>query len=241
MKSTKPLGVVLYEGASQLDRKPIVVVATFASANGKTGNMIQTWILLQNLDPVNAVKTGEDSTVCGDCRFAAGRGCYVNVGQAPLAVWAGFHRGIYPVYDPIRHAELFAGRRIRLGSYGDPAAVPVEFFHRVLARCSGHTGYTHQWKKHPEYRGILQASCDSPQDFAAATSSGWKCFTVLAGYQTPLVVGTTTRTDFGVVCLAETHLKTCEKCKLCSGSRAHVVIAAHGAKIGKAKLSLAMA
>jgi len=241
--STKPLGVILYEGPSQLDGKPIVVVATFSSKNEKTGNMIQTWILQQDLDPVNSVKNGLDGTVCGTCRFAGGRGCYVNVGQAPLAVWSGYHRGIYPVYDPAAHAGLFTGRRIRIGSYGDPAAVPVERFHRILARCSGHTGYTHQWRTHPEYRGTLQASCDNAQDYDDATAQGWKCFTVIESYGMDLVQGETVMTDLGVVCLSESHGKTCAECKLCTGSRANIVIAAHGStgKIGKARISLAMA
>ena len=241
--NSKPLGVILYQGPSQLDGSPIVVIATFASRNEKTGNMIQTWILQQKIDPVNSVKNGLDKSVCGDCRFSSGRGCYVNVGQAPLAVWSGYHRGIYPAYNPATHAELFSGRRIRVGSYGDPAAVPVEFFHRILARCTGHTGYTHQWRIHPEYQGMLQASCDNAEDYDVATKGGWKCFTVIPSYGMNLTPGETVQTDLGIVCLSETHGKTCAECKLCTGNRVNIVIAAHGStgKIGKARLSLAMA
>ena len=245
-KPTKPpVGVILYEGPSQLDGLPIVVIATFSSKNEKTGNMVQTWILQQTTDPVNSVKHGLDGTVCGDCRFSGGKGCYVNVGHAPLAVWSGYHRGIYPTYDPLIHSVLFNGRRIRIGSYGDPAAVPVEFFHRILARSAGHTGYTHQWRKHPEYRGMLQASCDNAEDYYDATRDGWKCFTVIPSYDRyakDLTPGETVMTDLGIVCLSESHGKTCEECKLCTGSRVNIVIAAHGStgKIGKARLSLAM-
>jgi hypothetical protein len=42
-------GVVLYEGPSELDGKPIVVVATFNSVNDKTGNMVQTWIIRSDM------------------------------------------------------------------------------------------------------------------------------------------------------------------------------------------------
>lgn len=243
-KPSKPLGVILYQGPSQLDGTPIIVIATFSSRNEKTGDMIQTWILQQKIDPVNSVKNGLDISVCGDCRFSSGRGCYVNVGQAPLAVWSGYHRGIYPVYDPITHSGLCTGRRIRIGSYGDPSAVPVEYFHRILARCAGHTGYTHQWRTHPEYRGILQASCDNATDYQDATRQGWKCFTVIPSYAPQnLTPGETVRTDLGIVCLSESHGKTCSECKLCSGNKVNIVIAAHGStgKIGKARISLAMA
>ena len=244
--SSKPLGVILYQGPSQIDGSPIVVIATFWSRNEKTGNMIQTWILQQGIDPVNSVKNGRDKSVCGDCRFAGGNGCYVNVGQAPLSVWSGFHRGIYPVYRPAIHSEMFRGRRIRIGSYGDPAAVPVEHFHYILARSAGHTGYTHQWRDHPEYRGILQASCDNSEDYDDATRLGWKCFTVIPSYSPytrDLTPGETVQTDLGIVCLSETHGKTCSECKLCSGNKVNIVIAAHGStgKIGKARISLAMA
>ena len=245
-KPTRPLGVILYQGPSQLDGKPIVVIATFESRNEKTGNMVQTWILQQTIDPVNSVKNGLDGTVCGDCRFSSGRGCYVNVGQAPLAVWSGYHRGIYPVYNPLIHSVLFNGRRIRIGSYGDPAVVPVEYFHRILARSAGHTGYTHQWRTHPEYKGMLQASCDNAEDYDEATRSGWKCFTVIPSYDRytkDLTPGETVMTDLGIVCLSESHGKTCAECKLCTGNRVNIVIAAHGtvAKIGKARISLATA
>ena len=133
-----------------------------------------------------------------------------------------------------------------MGSYGDPAAVPVEFFHRILARCTGHTGYTHQWRDHPEYQGMLQASCDNATDYDEATKDGWRCFTVIPSYSPytrDLAPGETVQTDLGIVCLSETHGKTCAECKLCTGNRTNIVIAAHGStgKIGKARLSLAMA
>ena len=65
-----PKGVVLYRGPSKLDGEPIVCIATGLKApskNPKTGTMVQTWILREDVAPHKAQKTGEDSSVCGDC------------------------------------------------------------------------------------------------------------------------------------------------------------------------------
>lgn len=62
---------VIYRGPSQLDRAPIVVVASgfgIASRNAKTGNMIQTFILVDGVRPSVARQTGADVSICGDCR-----------------------------------------------------------------------------------------------------------------------------------------------------------------------------
>ena len=139
---TKPRGLVLYEGPSRLDGGPIVAVATGLrrpSANGKTGNMVQTWILRADVNPLAAVHSGADASVCGDCPLRGvleplpkgkhgtvnrRRACYVAVHQAPLAVFRAYEHGAYEPFDPREHLQLFKGRRLRLGSYGDPVAAP---------------------------------------------------------------------------------------------------------------------
>ena len=81
--------MILYEGPSILDGKPIVVIMTGAKApshNAKTGAMAQTYILRQDIPPLEAVKSKEDVSICGDCPHK-GTSCYVNVGQGPSAVW----------------------------------------------------------------------------------------------------------------------------------------------------------
>src|SRR5262245_27962174 len=86
----RPQGVVLYRGASLLNGSAVVVVAVGLarkSKNVKTGNMVQTYILADNEeDPVQAVKSGADPAICGDCPHR-GRSCYVNVAQAPLSIY----------------------------------------------------------------------------------------------------------------------------------------------------------
>jgi hypothetical protein len=100
-----PSGVVLYEGPSMLDGAPIVAVLTGldrASKNEKTGDLLQLWILRQDVAPNDAAKDGNDASVCGACphrRQEDGtRTCYVMVYQGPRAVWAAYKRGRYPTY-----------------------------------------------------------------------------------------------------------------------------------------------
>ena len=63
-------GVVLYDGPSRIDGAPIIAIAcriTEASENGKTGAMVQTFIMRRDIPPHTALKTGDDASVCGDC------------------------------------------------------------------------------------------------------------------------------------------------------------------------------
>ena len=53
-KQAKAKGFILYEGASMLDGAPIVVIATMKTSNRKTGDMVQTWILRSDVNPVEA-------------------------------------------------------------------------------------------------------------------------------------------------------------------------------------------
>src|SRR4249920_2581675 len=108
-----------------LDGAPIVAIALTASTNRKTGNMVQTYILRDDIAPLAALKTGDDASICGNCKHRPilGGACYVFVGQGPTVVYKTLARGGYPQAADI--AALGAGRMVRLGTYGDPAAVPV--------------------------------------------------------------------------------------------------------------------
>jgi hypothetical protein len=81
----KQKGFILYEGASELDNAPIVVIATMSTNNRKTGKMVQVWILRSDIDPIEAFKSKADYSICGNCpqRWSLGGACYVNIGQAP--------------------------------------------------------------------------------------------------------------------------------------------------------------
>lgn len=232
-----PNGVILYRGPSALDGAPIVVIATGiakASANAKTGAMIQTYILRDDMNPIEAVKTGADASICGDCVHrgdgtGAGRSCYVTLIHGPSAVYRGLRNGAYDTATPDVAAALFAGRKVRLGTYGDPAAAPLALWQDVLHSADGWTGYTHQWKTLPAaWARLVMASADTALEMLLAQARGFRTFRV-ATTAGQAVKGRE------VVCPAseEAGKKTeCFACGACAGlsSRAKVsiVIAAHG-------------
>jgi hypothetical protein len=194
MIKNTPNGFILYEGPSAIDGAPIVVIATgFAnsSANAKTGDMIQTWILRADIAPHHAVKTGADASICGQCPHrpalrgsieASGQAfvpCYVKTFQAPLSVFNAYQRGIYPRATLSDIARLCAGRMVRFGSYGDPYAAPIDIWQAAASTAAGWTGYSHQWRiAGPQWARLVMASADSLQDMTEAHARGFRTFRV---------------------------------------------------------------
>jgi hypothetical protein len=235
-------GIILWQGASLLDGAPIVVIATglkAGSENAKTGNMLQTFILRADIEPTAAIKSGADSSICGACPHRGdgtgkGRTCYVNVGQGPLAVYRAFKRGVYPdcadatdsTYEQAM-VNVGAGRIVRLGTYGDPAAVPFWVWESLTSKCIGHTGYTHQWRSAPALRSLCMASADSETDAREAHAAGWRTFRVAMPCDSPRI-----ETEVRCPASAEAGKKlTCAQCLACSGAtgkRGSIVIQAHG-------------
>ena len=242
----RPSGVILYEGPSLLDGAPIVVIATGLwrpSENPKTGPMVQTWILRQDVNPFGAIHAGQDVSVCGDCPLRGilarmrgrctvnrGRACYVNVHQAPLAVWRQYRRGHHVRFDRRQHLPLFRGRMLRIGSYGDPCAAPYSVWAPLARVAAGHTGYTHQWQdsRFDGFRRILMASVESLEQASDARARGWRTFRSAVSGEQPA------RGEFSCPASAENgHRLTCDRCGACNGAngrpgRASVVIWAHG-------------
>lgn len=190
----KALGYVVYEGPSAIDGSPIAVILTgFASksTNAKTGGMIQSYIIRTDIAPTDAIKQGLGGAVCGTCplRSVADGGsgaCYVNVGHGPLAVFNAYHRRRYERAS-VRFASFAigdTGRPFRMGTYGDPGAVPDagRFWSNLVAFMhpgQGHTGYTHRWRDTgASLRGLCMASVDSPEEATQAHAMGWATFRV---------------------------------------------------------------
>ena len=125
-------GFLFYRGASPIDGAPLIAIATCQSDNRKTGNLIQTWILREDISPTEARRTGQDRSHCGDCPV---RGpCYVNWGHAPLTIWKTYHRGGYIDLrrKPSMMRRIVSGRIVRMGAAGDPAMIPLQHWARVL-------------------------------------------------------------------------------------------------------------
>lgn len=226
-------GLVIWEGESLIDGSSIVLLMTglIYSTNRKTGNQLQTWIMRSDIHPIEAVKTGDDESICGSCsRRGQGkntdtgiRTCYVAVHQSPTQVWRTYKNNDYARYNE-SYNPFLNRRSLRMGSYGDPAAVPIEVWKNLIDVTYGHTGFTSQWRD--EYakplKGLVQASCNSVEDMELAKSMGWKTYTSLpVGH--PKVKG-----------LLECRFKSsdgtikCEQCMLCDGTKSHIMIEDHG-------------
>lgn len=236
-----------------LDGAPIVALASVGSKNVKTGSLIQTWIMRADLHPSEASARKADSSVCGQCprRHSLGGDCYVQIFQAPRSVWQSWINAGSPGVNwrdrgPMR--RLQADARIfglRLGSYGDPAAVPWHVWQGLIDALSPRTtvGYTHQWREswldgaHASWcRSHLMASVDSVPEAEIARARGWRFFLALPELQASAL-------DFSAVaqCPATVTDKACHECGACDGAargsfKASIYLAEHGARSnGKAR------
>lgn len=213
-------GYVIYEGPNHYNEGEIAVIITFKSKNRKTGDMGQVWILPRNTLPTEALKSGEDYLVCRDCplRPLNGGGCYVNVGQAPNAVWRAYKAGKYPEWD-----GNVISTEVRIGAYGDVGAIPVSVWWQFVSRLwGGYTCYTAQWRERSDLAGHSMASVQTWDDTLTARAQGWKTFRVgepegetLAGE----ILCPATRPGSRV---------QCKTCLLCDGNKTNVMVEAHG-------------
>ncbi len=220
---------IIYQGPSLIDGKPIVAIVVANSDNSKTGNMVQTYIIRADIDPRDASKTGEDFSICGNCKFrgipttdpdrkiAEKRECYVNISQGPLIVYKALQRGVYQsVTGHAAIAAIGAGRMVRLGTYGDPAAVPAYVWESLISEAEGHTAYTHQSgvvtaQARPDF---MMISADSEPEARAAWLRGERTFRVIKS-TSDIVRGSE------VLCPASKEAgfkSTCIKCGLCGGN-----------------------
>jgi hypothetical protein len=230
------MGMIVWQGISVLDGvTPLVVLATGvdskrASANAKTGGMVQLFILRADVDPMTALRDGLDEAICGVCphrgKASGGSGaCYVQVYHGPLSTWRSWERGNAAPFS----LDAFKGRLVRFGAYGDPAAVPYELWEAIADVASGTTGYTHQWRTaDARFARLAMASADSAEEGRQARAMGYRNFLVRAP-GTPKPSG-------AVVCPASAEAGKrvqCADCLQCAGTsngrRADITIEAHGA------------
>lgn len=218
---------VIYQGPSLLDGAPIIAVVTSRSTNAKTGPMLQSWILREDIPPAEAVKSGADYSVCGACVHRGGS-CYVAIHRAPSSVWKTYQRGRYTfAASPEALTSLGFGHRVRVGSYGDPAAVPARIWEALLSRADGWTGYTHQWRSALALQPYTMASVDSEAEREEARALGWRTFRVRARGAA--------RLKGEAACPASEeagHKLTCAQCLACRGAgpRGDVTIEVHGTR-----------
>lgn len=252
------MSYVIYEGPSVIDGSRIVVLAVLQSANSKTGGMLQTHVMLRDEDPRSASQIGSDFSICGHCKFrgtasnesftrievrwnkkgrayvsvpaAKNRACYVNLGQGPLAAWKAYKRGNAAVST--EHAEIAAlgsNQAVRLGSYGDPAAVPADVWQALISQARTWTGYSHQAGVVDSLAELCMQSADTVEDAERHWAEGRRTFRVLGSVDE--------MQDNEILCPASREggqKTTCVACKLCNGtskgaSPRSVAVVAHGA------------
>lgn len=232
---------IIYRGPSLIDGKPIVVLAQRGSRNSKTGGMMQTFILRDDVDPITANRCGADVSICGNCPHrgqahdgdkgtAKGRTCYVTLAHGPLVKFKAYKRGIYDqIEGHAAIADFGAGQMVRIGTYGDGAAVPSYIWDSLCDRAEGWTAYTHQ-------NGCNGAATDPARYMTSAESHADAVEAWGRGERTFRVIPDVAALDRAkeVLCPASEEAGRrvqCITCKLCSGSSIKaksVAIVAHG-------------
>lgn len=239
-KKAKIQSSIIYMGPSLIDGAPIMVIAVISKRNRKTGAMLQTYIMRSDIDPRHASAQGLDVSICGACplrgdinpggKQAKNRPCYVVLGQGPTIVWKAFQRDYYPTvsgFDAI--AEIGAGQMVRIGTYGDGAAVPAHIWQALLSRANGHTAYSHQ-------SGLAQSAFDPAIYMVSADSEAQARAAWETGKRTFRVIDTVSDIVKGkeILCPASKEAgakTTCFSCGLCGGNGVKaksIAIPAHG-------------
>jgi hypothetical protein len=238
-------GAILFEGDSKIDGAPVMVVATgiikSGAFNTKIGNVIQLWILRQDVEPTDAMKSGDDVSICGDCKFRPqnngngrrNRACYVNIGM-PTKIFDAWLRERY--FDATNRRDLwpdfFRDRIVRVGAYGDPVAVAHPIWEEMLESARGWIGYTHAWRFAPaRFKNFVMASVDSPEEREEAKQSRWPWRTFRSRFEHEPIL------PDEIECPAQPRIykpkakarvmagltpkdsPTCEGCRLCNGIR----------------------
>ncbi len=248
MKQPKPKSSVIYQGPSLIDGSPIVCIAIIGSGNTKTGSMIQTHIIRSDMSPMDASKSGMDYAICGNCQHrgnatndptkkqAVNRTCYVTLFQGPTVVYKTFKRGSYALATNEQITAIGRGQMVRLGSYGDPSAVPQSVWDALLLESIGHTGYTHQHNANTDYSRLMY-SADSAIEATKAHSEGKRTFRVIP-VATWNEQGKQSLLQSEILCPASNEAGNkalCIDCGLCKGSSVRaksIAIVAHGTAKG---------
>lgn len=203
---------IFYDGPSLLGNDPIVGVATFGSSNEKTGPVVQTYIIRKDLNPVEAKKTEQDHSHCGDCPIK--KACYVLVHQGPNVIFKQI-----PKMQPLKLGRM-TDEIVRIGAYGEGTAIPLNAWEPIFDRVRGWMGYTHQWRKaqFQDWKQYCQASTETVEGTQQAWDMGWKTYRVRSKGE-PLLQGE-------INC---PYPKVqCNQCKLCNGRKKNISIEVHG-------------
>lgn len=191
----------------------LVFTAMNGSTNRKTGDMIQTYLLDRETLTSEPKVFGAKCSACpmvDKCYVSQDKGAVRRALKKLLG--EGSRSYAHATLDQV--LPLLSGRLIRLGTYGDPSALPLSDLKAIVSSAKGHTGYTHFWREiDPAYSKFLMASCESLSDETEARLVGYRAFRVLLKGQEAHEVGARS-----VECLNASVGLTCAECLLCSGT-----------------------
>ena len=220
------MSIKFYEGPSTIDGGQIMGYISGErdpSKNTKTGPALQVGVMVKDVHPSTAAKSGADHSVCGGCPLrpsvhkaekAVGREvgddpCYVTL-FFKGAQWRSLSKA--EVRRPIAEAYVADANFVRFGDYGHMSAVPRDVIEPMLKSAKKWTMYTHEWRK-PEnqwLRHYAMASVHSEAERLEAKALGWRTFRILSEGEEPV--------SGEIACPFETHGVQCIKCGLCNGA-----------------------
>lgn len=206
---------------------------TATTSNRKTGNV-----------PTMAIgRTRQESKdSCVGCPFLDSGECYAQGGTVAMG-----HNSMVKGYarKPERYSlkralanRLASAKMVRLGSIGDPGALPGGYLADVLDAITEEgldpVGYTHHWRGRPDLAGLLMASVETLAQADEAIRAGFRAAVVLPWNWNDQRF-TTPEGNTGIVCPAilKPDVVTCNNCRLCNGAKAGPVIGFpdHGPKV----------
>ncbi|MBF86295.1 MAG: hypothetical protein CL489_17715 [Acidobacteria bacterium] len=205
---------LLHKGVSQYTGNPINVFLTESSTNTKTGNIPQV-NFLPEVKPTDALKTGQDADVCGNCPLRPflfnpethDAPCYVLCGFAPNAIHRAKNK---PLND---YSKLYDV--IRIGAYGDGASCEKQALIKIVKLAKKVLNYTHAWsiKKFNFLKAFSMASVHSIEEKIKANSLGFRTFRTIKFACSKLEANEIVCPNF-----VDNSIQ-CKTCKLCCGNQ----------------------
>jgi len=222
MSYTNP-GRIIYQGPSMSERsRDIFVALSPNSSNTKTGPMIQSWIMPDDMGIWDARRDGLDGSVCSGCTLRPSIArerrkldptaveCYVMT-RTLAAVERARKARSYRILDPDKASNWLRSRPVRLGSFGNPSAVPIKVWDG-MTKNRRWTGYDHDWRQSdPAYARYCMASVENANQRDEAKAKGYRTYRTRSK-GTPLLAGE-------IDCPHESKQVTCHDCGLCDGTQ----------------------
>lgn len=162
--------------------------------------------------------------VCFDCPFKGYLKCYTH----KFTQYSGFLSMLRSISKDYGYFEsipflsdqisdniitISKNRYVRFGSYGEPTLIDISLVSNICDVAKSWTGYTHQWRKRPEFSPYFMGSTHNLAESLRAELMGFRSFIA-----TNDLIDSKGLTN----CPASKEMNfisNCSKCGLCSGSK----------------------